>query len=180
MATEKFVKDFMRPLDRYCYIKEDATVQDALRLLDKARVESTHPCLVVVGEDQSEKQLSKGLVTPTQLGFGLSAHFLRGAQKSGPIFWEGQLEAECLEGAKKRVGEIMVPIIACVRETEMLMEAVFLLNKYQVDFLPVVNKDDVVGMIHIHEILAYIAGLALEKQDAYRMLSENSDPTPKA
>ncbi|MBW2167522.1 MAG: CBS domain-containing protein [Deltaproteobacteria bacterium] len=114
-----------------------------------------------MGEEQYEKRFIKGFVTPSELVFGLSAHFLKGAQKSGPVFWEGQLEAECMEGLKKRVREIMVPVVACVRESNMLMEAVFLLNKYHIDFLPVVKRDDVVGMIHIHEISAYIAELAL-------------------
>jgi CBS domain-containing protein len=161
MPSEKLVKDFMRSLDHYSYIKEDETVKEAMRLMDKARKEGTHPCLFVVGEEQYEKQFIKGFVTPSELVFGLSAHFLKGAQKSGPVFWEGQLEAECMEGLNKSVREIMVPVVACVRETNMLMEAVFLLNKYRIDFLPVVKRDDVVGMIHIHEISAYIAELAL-------------------
>lgn len=165
MSAEKLVKDFMRPLDQYHYVKEDATVREALMLMNKAREEGTHPCLVAVGKEPSEKEVIKGFVTPPELVFGLSAHFLKGAQKSGPIFWEGQLEAECLEGAKRRVGEIMIPIMACVRDTEMLMEAVFLLNKYEVDFLPVVNKDaDVVGMIHIYDILTHITSLVSGKQ----------------
>jgi len=164
MPMEKLVKDLTRPLDQYCYIKEDETVQEALQLMDKAREEDKHLCLVVVGTEASEKEIIKGFVTPTELVFGLSAHFLKGAQKSGPIFWEGQLEAECLEGVKKRVGEIMVPIKACVRETELLMEAVFLLNKYQVDFLPAISKEEVVGIIHIYDILAHIASLASGKQ----------------
>lgn len=151
----------MRSLEHYSYIKEDETVQEAMRLMDKVRKEGTHPCLFVVGEEQYEKRFIKGFVTPSELVFGLSAHFLKGAQKSGPVFWEGQLEAECMEGLKKRVREIMVPVVACVRESNMLMEAVFLLNKYHIDFLPVVKRDDVVGMIHIHEISAYIAELAL-------------------
>jgi CBS domain-containing protein len=161
MPSEKLVKDFMRSLEHYSYIKEDETVQEAMRLMDKVRKEGTHPCLFVVGEEQYEKRFIKGFVTPSELVFGLSAHFLKGAQKSGPVFWEGQLEAECMEGLKKRVREIMVPVVACVRESNMLMEAVFLLSKYHIDFLPVVKRDDVVGMIHIHEISAYIAELAL-------------------
>ena len=161
---KKTVKDLMCPIWQNCYIKEDATVQEALLLLDKARKKGAYPCLFVVGKEQYEKQFIKGFVTSSELVFGLSAHFLKGAKKSGPVFWEGQLEAECVDGVKRCVREIMVPIVAYVRESNMLMEAVFLFNKYQIDFLPVVNKDDVVGMIHIHEISAYIAELASEMQ----------------
>ncbi len=152
----------MRPLDQYSYVKEDETVQEALRLADKARDKGKPLCLIVVGEEPVEKEVIKGFVTAAELVFGLAAHFLKGAQKSGPIFWEGQLEAEYQEGVKRRVGEIMVPIKACARESEMLMEAVFLLNKHQVDFLPVISEDDVVGMIHLEDLLKEISKMVLK------------------
>jgi CBS domain-containing protein len=162
MPSERLIKDFMCPLDRYSYIKQEEPVLEAVRLMGQAEKEGSPPCLIVVGEEPSEKDIIKGFVTPTELVFGLAGHFLKGAQKSGPIFWEGQFEAECLEGAKKRVSEIMFTIKACVRDTEMLMEAVFLLNKYQVDFLPVVKKEDVVGMIHLEDIMREISRIVLK------------------
>ena len=54
MRPEKLVKDFMRPLDRCYHIKEDDTVQEALRLMDKARKEVGRLCLFVVGEGSSD------------------------------------------------------------------------------------------------------------------------------
>jgi len=161
MPLERIVKDFMRPLDQYHSVKETEPVREGVRLLSKAKEKGHPPCLLVVGEKPSEKEIIKGFVSPSELVFGLVAHFLKGAEKSGPIFWEGQLEAECLEGAKKSVGEIMVPIKTCVRDDEMLMEALFLLDKYHVDFLPVVNKEDVVGMIHLEDILQEISRIVL-------------------
>jgi len=83
MPSEKLVKDFMRSLEHYSYIKEDETVQEAMRLMDKVRKEGTHPCLFVVGEEQYEKRFIKGFVTPSELVFGLSAHFLKGGKKAG-------------------------------------------------------------------------------------------------
>jgi len=165
MPLEKLVKDLMRPLDQY-YIKEEQTVQEALQLMDKANKEGNPQCLIAVGEDPSEKEIIKGFVTPRELVFGLTTRFLKGAEKSGPIFWEGQFEAECLDGMNKRVREIMAPIRAYVRKTEMLMEAVFLLNKYQEDFLPATSKEEVVGIIHIQDILTHITRSAKGKQDA--------------
>jgi len=157
MSSEKVVKDFMRPLGQFHCVKEEETVGDAVHLVGKAREEGKPQCLLVVGGKPSEKEIIKGFVTPSELVFGITDHFLKGAVRSGPIFWEGQLEAECLQGIKKLVGEIMIPIKTCVREAEMLMEALFLLNKYQLCFLPVVNKEDVVGMIHLEDILQEIA-----------------------
>ena len=161
MSSEKTVRDFMRPLDRFLYVKEEDALREAVRLVGEARQEGKPQCLLVVGGKPSEKEIIKGFLTPSEIVFGITDHFLKGAETSGPIFWEGQLEAECLQGIKKRVSEIMVPIKTCVRETEMLMEALFLLNKYQLCFLPVVNKEDVVGMIHLEDILQEIARIVM-------------------
>ena len=77
--------------------------------MDKARKEVGRLCLIVVGEGSSEKEIIKGFVTPRELVFGLATRFLKGAEKSGPIFWEGQFEVECRDGVNKRVREIMSP-----------------------------------------------------------------------
>ncbi len=162
MYSEKIVKNYMHPIDGYCYIDEDDSIHKALVLMDEIRKESKPLCLVVLGAGPSEREIIKGFVTPSELVFGLLSHFLKGVQKSGPIFWEGQFETECLEGVKKRVEEIMLPIKTYVRGSEMLMEAVFLLDKYKMDFLPVVSKDEVVGIIHLDDILKEIYGIILK------------------
>ena len=162
MYSEKIVKNFMRSLDQYCYIDEDENIQKALVAMNNVRKEGKDQCLVVMGAGPLEREIIKGVVTPSELVFGLLSHFLKGVQRSGPIFWEGQLETECLEGVNKRVGEIMLPVNAYVRENEMLMEAVFLLGKYKMDFLPVVKKDEVVGIIHLDDILKEIYGIMLK------------------
>ena len=162
MATEKLVMDLMRPLDQCYYVKEEETVREALQFMDKAREAGKPLCLIVVEEGPPEKEIIKGFVTPRELVFGLTRRFLRGAEKSGPIFWEGQFEAECRDGMNKRVKEIMSPIKAYARETEMLMEAVFLLHKYQEDFLPAMRKEEVVGMIYLEDILRDIFKVVLE------------------
>ncbi len=152
----------MHPLDKYCYIDEDDSIHKALVLMDEIRKESKPLCLVVLGAGPSEREIIKGFVTPSELVFGLLSHFLKGVQRSGPIFWEGQFETECFEGVNKHVEEIMLPIKAYLRGSELLMEAVFLLDKYRMDFLPVVNKDEVVGIIHLDDILKEIYGIMLE------------------
>ena len=154
--SEKRVKDLMRGVEDYPCIGEESTVGAAIQLLADAGEARKRPCLLALGEDRAGKKVIKGFVTAAELVFGLAAHFLKGARISGPIFWEGQLRAECLEGAKRRIQEIMIPIKGCVREEEMLMEAVFLLNSYGVDFLPVVQEEDVTGIIHIEDILMEI------------------------
>ena len=171
MASEKLVRDLIRPLDQCYCVKEEETVREALRLMAKAREEGKPLCLIVVGEEPSEREMIKGFVTAPELVFGLTTRFLKGAEKSGPIFWEGQFEAQCLDSMNKRVKEIMAPVKAFVRETELLMEAVFLLYKYQQDFLPAMSgeKEEVVGTIHIHDILAHILKLASDEEGASKV-----------
>ena len=169
MSSQKLVKHVMRPLDQYRFVKEEETLRDAIELMSKAKGEGKLPCLIVVGEERSEKDVIKGFLTPREALFGLTTRFLRGAETSGPIFWEGQFEAECFDAMTRPVSEVMAPIRAYVRQTEMLMEAVFLLNKYEEDFLPAIGEDEVVGIIHIDDIVMYITTLAAGKPDVSKM-----------
>lgn len=159
MPTEKRIKDLMHPLDQYHCIREEGSLQEALRIVRRVIRDGKPLCLLVMGAGSSERDVIKGYVSAGDIVFGVAANFLKGSRMSGPIFWEGQFEVECVEGVKKRVGEIMTTFKGWVRETEMLMEAVFLLNRYGVSFLPVVNQEEVTGIIHLEDILAEITGM---------------------
>jgi hypothetical protein len=128
--------------------------------MGKAIRDRKPPHLIVVGNDGSEKKVIKGFITPPEIVFGMADHFLKGAASIGPIFWEGQLKSECLEAFQKNVGEIMAPIKTCINGAEKLMEAIFLLNRYQVGFLPVVQYGEVTGVIHLDDILREIVEMA--------------------
>jgi CBS domain-containing protein len=143
----------------------DDTVESVLPLLNRAIKDKRPPCLLVVEQEAKGGETIKGFVTPEGVIFGLATRFLKGAGKSGPIFWEGQLTAEYLDGLNKNIGEIMVPIEAYIRENEMLMEAIFLLHKYRKDFLPVTNKEEMIGTIHINDILKEIVEISSMKND---------------
>ncbi len=164
MPSERLVTDLIRPLDQYFHVKEDDTVRDILRLMDKAMKEGRPLCLIVVEDRDPDKEMIKGFVTPREVVFGLATRFLKGAEKSGPILWEGQLEAECLDGLGRQVAEIMAPIKAYAREGEMLMEAIFLLHTCNEDLLPVASKEEVVGMIHLDDILREVIELTSTEQ----------------
>ena len=160
MPLEKLVKDIMRPLSQYPSINEKERVEQALKLMGGAIGEHKPPHLIVVGDGDSDKKVIKGFVTPPEIVFGMAEHFLKGARSIGPIFWEGQLKNECAQAFDKQVGEIMAPITTCINGTEKLMEAIFLLNKYQVGYLPVVRCEEVTGIIHLNDILKVVVGMA--------------------
>jgi len=78
MYSDKIVNNFMRPLDKYCYIDEDESVRKAFVLMDSIRKEGKPLCIVVLGVSHFEKEIIKGFVTPSELVFGLLSHFLKG------------------------------------------------------------------------------------------------------
>jgi CBS domain-containing protein len=152
VPLEKRVRDIIRPLDQYLKIHAEDTARDVLCFMERAHEEKRPLCLLVVeGEVQGDETI-KGFITPREVVFGLATRFLKGAGKSGPIFWEGQLAQECIDGLKKQVGDIMDPIDVYVRDNEMLLEAVFLLYKSGKEFLPVADKEEVIGTIHMGDL----------------------------
>ncbi len=162
MSAEKPVREIMQPLAHYPLIREDDTLLEALQVATGSSTLSSDGCLLVTGESPAERPVIKGFVTKRDLVYGLTEHFLKGARSSGAIFWEGQLEAECREGIKRRVREIMTPLRGYVRETDLALEAIFLLNQYNVPCLPVVHQEDVTGLIRLRDILQEMARLVIQ------------------
>jgi CBS domain-containing protein len=157
MPFEKRVQDVMRPLSQYPRLRSHQALEDALRIWKKALLTASPPCLVVFGADDDGNDVIKGFVTPSDMVFGIAGHFLKGAKKTGPIFWEGQLTTECEEAIKKSVKDIMTPLKGYIKDDEMIMEAIFLLNEYRVNLLPVVRQDEVTGLIHLEDILVVLS-----------------------
>gem|GEM_PF-1036608 len=162
MSAEKPVREIMQPLAQYPLIREDDTLLKALQVATGSNALSSDGCLLVTGESLGERPVIKGFVTKRDLVYGLTEHFLKGARSSGAIFWEGQLEAECREGIKRQVREIMTPLRGYVRETDLALEAVFLMNQYNVPCLPVVNQEDVTGLIRLRDVLQEMARLVVQ------------------
>lgn len=163
MPLERIVRDLMHPIERYGHVREGQRLQDAVEGLQQPPCVEGPVCLIVVGETTSGDPVITGFLTPANLVFGMADHFLKGAETIGPIFWEGQLEEECRRAMRKPIREIMTPIRASIRDDEMLMEAIFLLNRHQVDFLPVVREQEVLGLIHLKDILVAITRIGLKK-----------------
>jgi CBS domain-containing protein len=108
--------------------------------------------LIVVSEAPAGNETIQGFITPEDLVFGIAGPFLKGAERTGPIFFEGLLEAEYRQAQKKTVAEIMSPVAASIDEAEMLMEAIFLLNRHGVRLLPVTRNGEVTGIVHMEDV----------------------------
>ncbi len=159
MPLEEKVREFMHPLHQYASIRETESVRRALQLMGDAQEGDKQPLLIVVGDNPLNKVI-QGFITPSDVVFGIADHFLRGAERIGPIFWKGQFKSECLEAFEKKAADIMSPVENCISGGENIMEAIFLLNRQQVKFLPVVESDEVIGIIHLEDIFTEINSIA--------------------
>ncbi|AQV00223.1 hypothetical protein B2D07_05185 [Desulfococcus multivorans] len=143
----------MHPLHHYYAIQGDENVGDALHLIAKAASKGKMPCLLVIGKNRQARETVIGSLSSREIVFGIMGHFLKSAGKIGPILWEGRLETEMPTAASRRVADIMTPVSACIGGSQDIMEAVFLLNKHRATFLPVIRQQEVVGGIHLDDIL---------------------------
>jgi CBS domain-containing protein len=160
VTFEKLVRDFMHPLDGYGHITSDRPVRQAVVEIKRRLDRNQRPCLIVVEENASGEEVIVGTLTQRELVFGIAGHFLKGAERIGAIFWEGQLDTESRQSIRQSIQEIMSPIQVCIRSDEMLMEAIFLLNQYRLDMLPVLRGDEVVGFIHLEDIVTELSRIA--------------------
>jgi CBS domain-containing protein len=165
MALEKIVEDFMLPVERYGHVAEGDTLKTAVAELRRAEAEGRPPYLIVVGPREDGGDEVRGFISPPALVFGMAEHFLRGAVRTGPIFWEGQLRAECRVALQRKVAEVMTPFETGINHREMIMEAIFLMNKYQLFFLPVIRDEGVAGVIHLEDVMKEIIRIGDDETD---------------
>ncbi len=156
MPFEKPIGTIMHPLQRYPVLRANATILAAMQEMRRSMENAGPPHLIVVSDGPAGGETIQGFVTPEDLVFGIAGPFLEGARRTGPIFFEGLLEAECRQAKGKTVGEITPPVPGGIEEDEMLMEAIFLMSHHGVRLLPVTRDEEVTGVVHIEDVLREI------------------------
>jgi CBS domain-containing protein len=164
MHSKKIVEKFMHPLHHYDIVREEARVDQALKQLLDALQAGKMPCLVVIGADRHDHERVTGFLSSREIVFGVADHFLKGVQEVGPIFWDGLLEAEMPAAVSKRVSDIMAPVPACIGHTRDILEAIFLFNKHGVNLMPVVRCTEVIGVLHVEDILKGVVEIMPERK----------------
>ena len=164
MHSKKIAENIMHPLHQYCTIREDERVDRALELLSKSAPTGKMSHLMVIGKDRHANDSVRGFVSSSDIVFGIADQVLKGAGKVGPIFWEGLLETAAPEAFSKRVSEIMAPVSVCAGSSQNIVEVIFLLNKHRVRLMPVVRGSEVIGVIHLDDILEVFVGMASGRQ----------------
>jgi CBS domain-containing protein len=152
MPFEKPIGTFMHPLDRYEVVRTDTTILAAMQRMRQSLNNGGLCPLIVISEAPAGSETIQGFVTPEDLVFGIADPFLKGAERTGPIFFEGLLEAEYRQAEQKTVDEIMSPVSASIEEEETLMEAIFLMNRHDVRLLPVTRNGEVTGVVHLDDV----------------------------
>jgi CBS domain-containing protein len=87
-----------------------------------------------------------------------AAHFM----EELPIFWQGQFHQECQAALERSTGEIMSPVSRAIHQSGTLMEAVHLMNSGGIDWLPVVEGGDVVGILLKDDLFREVVAVARE------------------
>jgi CBS domain-containing protein len=77
-----------------------------------------------------------------------------------PIFWQGQFREECTAVLDKAAGEVMSPVTHVIHQSGTLTEAVHLMNSKCLDWLPVVEGEEVVGILLKEALLQEVLGAA--------------------
>jgi hypothetical protein len=144
MIREKGIKDVMIRLDKLRRVSPQKSVGEAVRDLKVRTTDLESPFLLVVEKNKDREEILGTLsLTNIMAAIDLSINF----QEQLPIFWRGQFLEECGVVLKRRISEVMSPIIHAVHESGTLMEALHLMISKDSQILAVLNGKDLVGML---------------------------------
>ena len=131
-------------LDRLRRVSSQKTVDEAVRRLKSKSTNSGFPFLLVVDKNQNREEiLGTFSLANIIASIDLSINF----HEQIPIFWRGQFLEECSTVLKRRVFEVMSPIVHAVPENGTLMEALHLMISKNNNTLAVLSGKDLVGIL---------------------------------
>lgn len=152
---EKRIKDLMLHLRTLQQISPEKKAMEGVNLLDKRGDMPMIPLVLVVDKEEIVGILSLDDVLNQMESAEQPVEEL-------PIFWQGQFHEECLAVMDRPVGEVMSPVTHVIRQSGTLTEAVHLMNSRCLDWLPVVEGEEVVGILPkealLQEVLAVSRG----------------------
>ena len=144
MMHERGIRDVMIRLDRLRRVSSQKTVEEAVKKLRIKSSNSGFPFLLVVDKNKNREEILGTFSLENIIAsIDLSIDF----QEQIPIFWRGQFLEECGDVLKKRVFEVMSPIVHAVPENGTLMEALHLMISNENKILAVLRGKDLVGIL---------------------------------
>ena len=159
---EKRIKDVMLDLGTLERIFPRTKVAEAVRILNKKQQGRCPLFLLVVDEIENKEEIVGMLSMDDVLGRMESS---AQSVEELPIFWQGQFQQECEAVLEKPTGEIMSPVTHVIDQGGTLMEAVHLMNLGRVDWLPVLEGEDVVGILLKEDLFKEVIAAIEPKAD---------------
>lgn len=156
MMPEKRIKDLMLELRALQSISPRTKVADAVKILSE-KGQSTPWYLLVVDEAENKEEILGMLSVDEILGHMEPS---TESMEELPIFWQGQFQEECQTILARTTGEIMSPVTHVIHQSGTLMEAVHLMNSAKIGWLPVVEGENVVGILFKKNLFSEFASVA--------------------
>lgn len=155
--TEKRIKDLMVRLEALKRLSPQKKVIDGIRVLGDESEGSMIPLVLVVDKVGDKEEIVGILSLDDVLTCMESA---TEPMEELPIFWQGQFQEECMGVLGRPASEIMSPVTHVIHQSGTLTEAVHLMNSKNLDWLPVVEGDVVVGILLKQALLKEVLALA--------------------
>jgi CBS domain-containing protein len=163
MPSEKIVKDLMIPLEDYPHVPYWYTLNQAVIIVREAAIKfegSFEPRAVLVFD---EKYGLLGILTLKDIVRGLEGEILGGAGGAG-LAWKDLVGPELKKQAKKQVSEVMSPFKVTVAGSDSLVKALSLMLQENIEKIPVVEDNKVVGLIRLADVFHEFSGKLLMQE----------------
>lgn len=168
MPHKTKVREVMIPLKKYPHIPQWFTLRQAVAIVRESAFECAgafEPRTVLVF---NEKHQLVGILTLRDLLKGLEPGFLREREliKTDPLIKivEGELLGPGMRAqAEKPVSEVMSPVKVSIKADDSLVRAIFLMVNENVGMMPVLEGDQVVGMVRLTDLFLQVSQAILEQ-----------------
>lgn len=164
------IQDILVPLRTYPHIRDNATLRDAFVLLNDCELcDKRYRHLLVLNE---QEQLV-GLLGLRDILHGLFPDYLR-SEKLGhfegtppdfpalTLIWQETCATQCKEAAVKPVKEFMAAVPDSVKLTDPITRAAYLMVIRASDVLPVVDDQQVVGVVRVLDVFNVASSAVLQ------------------
>ncbi|MBU0967926.1 MAG: CBS domain-containing protein [Proteobacteria bacterium] len=162
MIPSKRIKDLMLDLSVLKRVSPQAKVVEAVKLLDERRQSGCLPFLLVVDEVGNKEEIL-GKLSIDDILAQMEPSTMK--MEELPIFWQSQFWEECEDILQKTTDSIMSPVKHVIHQSATLIEAVHLMNSGGVDWLPVVERENVVGILFKEDLFNEVLAAAQPKDD---------------
>jgi CBS domain-containing protein len=154
---EKRIKDLMLDVGTLEHISPETKVAEAVRML-REKWQRLCPAFLLVVDEIHNKEEILGLLSMDDILSHMEPS--TESMEELPIFWQGQFREECKAILEKQAGEVMLQVTHVIHQNGTLMEALHLTNSGKVDWLPVVERGEVVGIFLKEDLFKEVVAAA--------------------